>query len=325
MLNLTTMNLQHTAKRRRAFRRATSVLISRVGGLALRGLAWYAQRLTRESAGRLGASVGRLALRCTPHRRGIALRNISFALQKSDEESRAILAACYINLGKCLVEFLRLPTLIRSNELLHLVSAEGEEHLKAALARGKGVVLLTGHFGNWELMGARLVAMGYRVNVLARHQNDKGTTSFVDGLRATAGMRVISARHGIVNPALGCLRRGEIVVFLVDQNADREGIFVDFFGRLASTHAGAAFFALRTGAAVIPAFGVRNPDDTHSGHFLPEMELIRTGRLRKDIEVNTAAFTRIVEAQIRLRPDMWFWLHDRWRARPPSETSTPQD
>ena len=319
MPNLNTENPQRTAKRRSALRRARSVLISRVAGLVVRGLAWYAQRLTREGAGRFGASIGRLALRCTPHRRGIALRNIAWALQKSGEESSAILAACYLNLGKCLVEFLRLPTVIRSNELLHTVSATGEEHLKAALAKGNGVVLITGHFGNWELMGARLAARGYHVNALARHQNDKSTTSFVDGLRGTTGMRVIWGTHGLVDAAVACLRRGEIVAFLVDQNAGREGTFVDFFGRLASTHTGAAVCALTTGAAVIPAFGVRNPDDTHSGYFLPEVELVRTGSLRKDIEVNTAAFTKIVEAQIRLRPDMWFWLHDRWRARPPSE------
>jgi KDO2-lipid IV(A) lauroyltransferase len=112
---------------------------------------------------------------------------------------------------------------------------------------------------------------------------------------------------------------------LIDQNAAHEGIFVEFFGRLASTHAGAALFAIRTGAPVVPVFGIRHEDNTHTALILPEVEVIRTGNLKADIMANTEAFTRLVEQQIRARPEMWFWLHDRWKSRPKGEEKKAQD
>jgi len=301
-------------KSRRSWKHVKGALAARLGGILLRGLARIAGRLSRRQAEQLGRVLARVLFLFTPYRRGIAWRNLCFAFREKDvAELRRILWECYENFGRCLVEFLRLPKLRKEGEIHELVSLEGEEHLRRALARGRGVVLLTAHYGNWEMVGAKLAACGYPLNVLARQQRDAVTTRLVDGIRQSCGMRVLAARNGDSRVILACLRRGEIVGFLADQNAGRRGIFVDFFGRAASTFAGAALFALRTKAAVVPVFGLRNRDNTHTARLLPEVELIQTGSVRRDVEANTAAFTRLIEHQIRSRPGLWFWLHDRWR------------
>lgn len=291
--------------------------MARLGGGALRLLAAGVWRLSPGGAGSLGTFLGRVMLMLTPHRRRVARQNISFALpEKSEEERERILRQCYENIGKSLVEFLRLPYLWQKGSLDEVISLEGEEHLRAALKKGRGVILLTAHYGNWELVGARLTASGYPLNVIARHQRDSGTTQLVNGVREAAGMRVLAARRADSSEILRRLRQNEIVGLLADQNAGRKGLFVDFFGRPASTHAGAALFALRSRAAVVPVFGLRNEDGTHTARLLPEVELVRTGRMREDVEANTARFSRIIEEQIRARPGLWFWLHERWRTRP---------
>jgi len=310
----------------RQWKHYKGMLVARLGGFALRGMAWLAHRLPSAQANRFGKNLGRLLFYCTPNRRHIALNNLSQAFPgKSKVELFRVLHDCYSNLGLCIVEFLRLPALKKYEKVAEVITLEGEEHLRSALAKGRGVILLTAHFGNWELVGAGLAAAGYTLNVLARHQKDKATTSLVDSIRETAGMRVLPARSGDASRILRCLRRGEIIGFLIDQNAAREGIFVDFFGRLASTHAGAALFAIRTRAPVIPIFGIRHKDNTHTALILPEVEVIRTGNLKEDIRANTAAFTRLVEQQIRARPEMWFWLHDRWKSRPKTEKEIARD
>ncbi len=301
-------------RRRKGLKRG---LVARLGGVALRAMTAGVRWLTPGQAGRLGAALGRTMFVCTPHRRRIAFRNLSFALQEKGREERTrILRDCYDNIGRSLVEFMRLPSVSKKDAIHELISLEGEEHLRAALAKKRGVLLLTAHYGNWELVGAKLAASGYPLNVLARHQRDTGATRLVNSLRETAGMRVIPARKVDAAQILRCLKRGEIVGFLADQNAGRKGIFVDFFGRAASTHPGIALFALRTKAPVVPVFGLRNSDNRHVALLLPEVKLIETGNMREDVAANTAAFTRLIEQQIRLRPELWFWLHDRWRTRP---------
>ena len=116
------------------------------------------------------------------------------------------------------------------------------------------------------------------------------------------------------------LRRGEAVAILMDQNVGwRKGVFVDFFGHRACTNKGMALLALETGAAVVPTFGWRKQDDSHSVQLSPAVPLIDTGDREKDILANTARYTKIIEEAVRAHPSQWFWLHKRWKSRPPSE------
>ncbi len=292
---------------------------SRVGNAVLLWMARRCHRLSERTGPRLGSALGWAMRWISPRHYQIVLTNlrIAFGREKSEEELRELAAACYRHLGKCLTEFYRLPAMTQE-ELRRIARLEGQEHLDAALARGKGGILLTGHVGNWEMVGARIAGAGYPLNVIARSQRDAALTDYIVRTRMAVGMSVFDRAHS-VGRSLRALRRNELVGILLDQNAGEDGIFVDFFGLPASTAPGAAAFALRTDAAVLPTFGWRQEDDTHTVEIRAPVPLIRTGDREHDLRANTAQFTKIIEAQIRKHPAQWFWLHKRWKSRPPQE------
>ncbi len=283
---------------------------------------WMARRyrsIPEKPGYRMGAGIGTLMRRLSPRHHRIVLTNLRLALgsEKSEAELREIAIGCYRHLGKCLVEFIRLPAL-GSDDIKRMVDLRGFEKIDAALAAGRGVIMITAHLGNWEMVGARIAAQGYPVNVIARAQRDDVLTEFIRRTRESGGMRVfhqdVAARR-----TLAALRQNQAVGILMDQNAGDDGLFVDFFGHRASTAAGPAAFALRTGAAVLPCFGWRNADDLHTAVVGEPVPVIRTGDHQQDLLVNTARFTKIIEQQIREHPAQWFWLHKRWKSRPPEE------
>jgi len=283
---------------------------------------WMARRFARvpeERGHRLGAAIGRFMRRASPRHYRIVLANLRLALgqEKSEAERRAIADACYEHLGKCLMEFIRLSKMSQE-EVRQVAELHGGEHVRAALARGKGIILLTAHVGNWELAGARLAAEGFPVIAIARAQRDSALTDYILRTREATGMK-ISHRESAVKASLLALKANELVGMLMDQNAGEDGVFVPFFGHLASTAAGAALFALRTEAEVLPIFGYRTPEDTHVFTVEAPVPLIRTGDHKRDIYENTAAYTRLIEERIRQHPEQWFWLHKRWKSRPPEE------
>ncbi len=157
--------------------------------------------------------------------------------------------------------------------------------------------------------------------MIARAQRDDRLTEYIRRTREVAGMRVIHRREA-VRQSLLALRRNELVGILLDQNAGDDGVFVDFFGHLASTAPGAAAFALRTGATVVPTFGWRRPDDRHVVEIGEPVPLIETGDREQDILANTARYTKVIEEQIRAHPAQWFWLHKRWKSRPTTSRPT---
>jgi KDO2-lipid IV(A) lauroyltransferase len=287
-------------------------------------LFWMVRRFRNVSARRghrIGIAVGTLLRRVSPRHHRLVLTNlhIAFGGEKGEAELGEIATACYRHLGKSLMEFIRLPAM-RPEDIRRVAEMRGAEHIDEALARGKGIILLTGHVGNWEITGARIAAQGYPLNVIARPQREDTLTDLLLATREAAGMKVYH-RGSAVKASLAAIRRNELVGVLLDQNAGEEGVFVEFFGHLASTAAGAAVFALRTEAAVLPTFGWRNPDDTHTVVIDPPVPLIRTDDHRQDIIANTAQYTKIIEEKIRAHPEQWFWLHRRWKSRPPEERS----
>jgi len=291
----------------------------RLGSLALFGLARASAVFPLPALEVLGRRLGDLVYHISPRHRRIVMTNLrqAFGEVKTPGELRAIARTFYRNMGCNLLEFLHLPYM-GDDEINRLVTLEGREHMMAALERGKGAIMLTAHYGNWELAGAKFVLEGYPLNVIAREQADPRVTHLLMSLRRGKGMNVILRDHGL-RQGIRQLRKNEIVVMLLDQNAGYNGVFVDFFGKLASTHGAAAALALMTDAAVIPSFAVRNPDGTHTDIHYPAMEVIRTGDRDADILANTAAMTKIIEREVRKRPEQWFWLHQRWKARPPWE------
>lgn len=277
------------------------------------------QRLSPALGKRLGIATGALMRVASPRHARIVMTNLrlAFGAEKDPVELAEIARACYRHLGLCLTELIRFPAMSRE-DVVRMVELRGKEHIDAALAAGRGAILLTGHLGNWELCGSRIAAEGYPMNVIARAQRDDRITEYIRHTREAMGMKVLH-REVAVRGSLRALKRNEILAILLDQNAGDDGVFVPFFGHLASTAPGAAAFALKTGAAVLPAFGWRNPDGSHTTVVRPALPVVTTGDRYRDIVANTARYTEEIEKHIRAHPEQWFWLHKRWKARPPEE------
>jgi KDO2-lipid IV(A) lauroyltransferase len=273
--------------------------------------------LPTRASHRFGSLMGRVAYYVLRYRRRVAIQNIrsAFSGQLTEGEAVAVAKATFANVGKSALEFLNLPRM-SGHDILGLVHFEGEDNLKKALAKGRGVIYLTAHFGNWELMGAALCSLGYKLTVIARKQRDPTANRVFDAVRRAAGMGVLDDKRAVPR-ALRILRRNEVLGILADQNTESGAVFVPFFGRPAATAGGAAVLAMRTGAAVIPGFIVRNADDSHTVRIEPEIPIGQTGDSERDVASNTAKFAAHLEGWIRAYPDHWLWLHKRWKAQPP--------
>jgi KDO2-lipid IV(A) lauroyltransferase len=216
--------------------------------------------------------------------------------------------------------FFEVPHIMRlaPGNLEKYVVFDHEENLLKAFSKGKGVFLLTGHFGNWELMSAALAVRFSDMcgAVVARPIDFKPLDELVNGLRSRFGTEIIMKLRGM-RRVLGAVKENKGVGILLDQNVDwYDGVFVKFLGRWACTNKGLALLALRTKTPVIPVFPVRQKDGRYRIFIEPEVELMETGDKTKDVEENTAHFTQIIDRQVRAHPDQYFWFHRRWKTRP---------
>lgn len=273
--------------------------------------------LPRRLALRAGELLGELMYRSMRGRRALGLKNltIAFGASLSDAEKQRILRATFRNLGKSVVEVLHFPGM--SNAYLReKVEFVGAEHYITAMSKGRGLIFLSGHVGNWEMSSHAWSAAGHPVSIVVRPLDNTYLNNFVTRLRTMHGNRLLARSNGL-KQILAALRRGEAVGILMDQNTMRSrGIFVDFFGKPACTVPVIALLALRYRVPVIPGFIVRTGFDTHTLIYGPEIEIERTGDTQKDIARNTAKFNQIIEDFIRQYPDQWFWLHNRWKNQP---------
>jgi KDO2-lipid IV(A) lauroyltransferase len=198
------------------------------------------------------------------------------------------------------------------------VRVEGAEHVRAVLDRHGRALVLTAHLGNWELLTLAPALTGYPLTVVARALDSPWLDAWADRLRRTAGVEVVDKRAAL-RPVLDALRRGRLVGVLLDQNASRrEGVFVPFFGRLASTSRAMAVLALRTRTPVVPAFTRRLAPGRHEITIHPALGLPDAGD-EDAVRSLTADCTAAIEAAVRATPEQWLWSHDRWRTRPPEE------
>jgi KDO2-lipid IV(A) lauroyltransferase len=260
-----------------------------------------------------GVALGETA-RALGLRRRVAEQNLALAFpERGAEERAAILAAHYHELGRVLVEYARLSDLVRAPEGQVVDRVDGLEHLEAARVLGKGVLLLTGHFGNFELLGAWLGRI-HPVDFVVQPLSNPGVDEMLARERERAGVGQIPIGGG-VRGVLQSLAANRWVALVADQDARRHGVFVPFFGRPASTPAGPARIALRTGAPIVMGFAERLLDGRHRLRILPP--LIASDPAAPDaVRALTALHTAELERQVRARPEMWFWLHRRWKTRP---------
>ena len=250
------------------------------------------------------------------HRR-IALRNLAVAFPEWDEGERKRTAReSFRHLGTVLAEFLFIPKLDRKR-IDNYVRIEGLEEFRKAREKKRGVLFLTGHCGNWEWMAASFPLLaGHSAAVVFRPIDSPFLDRLVGRLRGWTGNRGIPKQKAMPR-ILRSLKDGLAVGILLDQNvAWQEGVFVDFFGEQACTNEGLALLALKTGAAVLPVFNIRQPDGRYRMVIEPQVELVRTGSKEHDIQANTQVFTGIIERYVREYPGQWLWLHQRWKTRP---------
>jgi len=250
------------------------------------------------------------------HRR-IARRNLDLAFgPKQPDEISKIICLVFRHLGRVLAEFTYAPQLNAQN-IHRYVLLEGEENFRRAHQKGKGVLFLTAHFGNWEWMALAFpLLFGLPCHIIVRPLDSPFLNGFVERLRTATGNKIVPKEKS-AGRILRLLKEGGTVGVLLDQNvAWQEGVFVRFFGELACTNIGLALLALKSGAPVIPAFNIRQADGRYRIILGPEVSLIRTGDKDLDVAKNTEFFTQIIERYAREYPDHWFWLHQRWKTRP---------
>jgi KDO2-lipid IV(A) lauroyltransferase len=284
--------------------------------IVARPLGWLPRGLARLMAGGIAWSVYRLHGRL----RRVGQRNLEMALPElSARAQRRILRGVFRSLGRQLVEFCRMTRYTPENTR-DWIRTEGLEHYLAAKARGKGVLIVTGHMGAWELSSFYHSLMGYPMGMVARPLDNRRLDAFVNGIRCLHGNRILP-KDDFARGLLRAMRAGQTVGLLMDTNmTPPQGVFVEFFGRKACTASGVARVALKTGAAVLPGFMLWEPAERrYVLHFGPELVFARTEDAVADILAATQQCTQAIESWIRRYPDQWLWIHRRWKTRPADE------
>ncbi len=211
---------------------------------------------------------------------------------------------------------------ISREALLARIQIEGREHLDAAMAQNRGAIIVSGHFGLWEMMPHWLAINGYPVCTVVRRQNNPHVDAWMENMRRRLGGRTTDSGFGI-REILRSLRRGEILALMVDQDNGKQGIFVPFFRRYASAPTGPAQLSLKTGAPVVPLFMFPN---YHGRHLFKIYPPIFPEDYPDDVtgqQQITARYTHLLEELVRIQPHDWFWLHRRWKTQPADAPDNP--
>ena len=250
--------------------------------------------------------------------RRIALESLSIAFgqEKSVAELKHIARDCFTSMAKSGVEllfFMKRPHLLK-----RWVTLENKHILDEAFSKSRGVILVSGHFGNFPLMMLRLSLEGYQVAGIMRQMRDQRVERIFARLRNELGIKAIYSqpRKACVDTTIRSLKNNEIVCIQLDQNFGTGGVFVDFFNQRAATATGPVVFSLRTKAALLPCFIVRQNDDTHKIIFESEFDLKQEVNFDRTVLFNIQRLTAIVEYYIRRYPAQWGWIHRRWKTRP---------
>ncbi len=268
----------------------------------------------------IAGKIGLLAYFILKEYRDITLRNLRGALgkERTEKELGRIARRVFENLSKNAFELVRSPR-INTKNIDRIVEFENGEILDAAFAKGKGVIIITAHFGNWELMAATLRIKGYPGVTVGRRIYFDKYDRYLNRLRRSKDVNVIY-RDESPRKILKVLKGNRIVGIVADQDVDSvEGVFVDFFGMSAYTPAGPAALAKVSGAALIPVFIVRK-NGRHTLVIEKPIELDDTGDKDKDVVSNTQKWSSVVESYIRRYPEQWVWMHRRWKTKEKKET-----
>lgn len=260
----------------------------------------------------LGSFLGWLVFDIFRVRRKVTLINLRNSMGRGKDGLAGIGRRAYRNFGKSMVEYTLFPSLDK-DKIEQMVEFEGAEHWDEALKKGKGAILVTGHFGSWELMGAATSQRGYPIDFLVGEQHNVLVDNLMNDYRRSMGIGIIkmgAAAKGVIR----ALKNNRFVAMLSDQDAGSDGAVVEFFGRPASTPKGPAAFALKMDAPIVMAFIVR--ESARKQKVIIEKAIFgeKTRDKQEDIRRLTQAYTRLLEEYVRKYPDHWFWPHRRWKS-----------
>lgn len=290
-------------------------LIKLIGRATFRVFSASAGLLCPWSVRVFGNALGTAFYAVSRRYREVALKNLRAAYggEKSEAQIEAIAREVFRHFCREGLQFFRVVALTK-DQINASVEVVGIEHLDSALAKGHGCIVITAHYGNWELLARNMAVMGYKINVIARDSDDPGMTGIATRIREQGGYRVFDKDQPIIG-AYRALKSNEILGILPDQN-DSSGIFADFFGRPVATATGPAVLALKSGAVMIPAFCERVADGKYRASIYPAIDFQPTGNEEADIAELTRLVNAAIEAQVRRNPSQWLWLHDRWKLTP---------
>jgi len=284
---------------------------------ALRSAVAAMERLSFARAGVLGERIGRLGYWPLGIRRAVVERQLTAAFPERDpDDIERITRATYANLGRTSVETAILPAYSAAEIVNLFEDVQGWGIVEQRLARGKGLIVVTGHLGNWELGGAYLAARGVPIDAVARHMANPLFDRYLTSTRQRIGMSVVHDDEA-VRRVPRSLRSGRAVAFLVDQGAvGLASTWVPFFGRYAKTPRGPAVFALRLDAPIVFGAAVRRPSGRYQLSF-EAIDVTPTGDREADVDRIVAEYTLTLERWIRRTPEQYLWHHRRWKHQRP--------
>jgi len=268
----------------------------------------------------VGRGLGTFVWKVVGFRRQVVLENLhhAFGGEMDEPELRKLAHSFYRNLGMTLMEFLSFPGL-KEEDFLDLVELKDKEHFSRTVEEGGGALLVSGHFGNWEMLGARVAAEGRKVSFIVKEQSNARVDRIQNDIRHRAGIGTIRAGGASIREMIKALRRKELIGLIGDQDAGPEGYFTEFLGRQASVFRGTAYFAWKLKVPIVTGFIFRQPDGRH----VVEVDPPFSAEPEWDEETAVARLTEIhvarLEAAIRKAPEQYFWFHRRWKTRPPGE------
>ena len=279
-------------------------------------LGWWVNLLPEKAALNFGTGLGNLAF-AMGIRRKVALENLMRAFpQNDDAQNRLIALTLYQNLGKNLMELLRFKA-SDCQSVKSKVDLKNTEYFDQVLKNGRGGILVSGHFGNWEVHAAAIANSGYHFSVVVYPQHNKYVDEALNSLRRAKNVNIIYKKDA-TREVLTALRQNHFVAMLSDQDAGVDGAFVDFLGQPASTTKGPAVFALKTGAAIITGAIVRQQGGRHIGYLNPPFYADPKNEKQAEILRLTKLFTSQLEQFVISHPDHWYWVHKRWKTQQPA-------
>lgn len=258
--------------------------------------------------------LGSVAVLVVPRwRMQMAEANIRECLGVSDERAKQIAADSLHRFGRMVIEVMRFP-LLNEKTIHEQVQVEGLEYLEAAYAEGKGVIMATGHYGNWELLGATVALHGYPMLSITRKQNNSHMDKAINEFREMVGQQVTYNRgkHGLLAISR-MLKEKNLLGVLFDQDTNDDGVELDLFGKRSVIPMGAAALSRIYGSPILPIFMHNNDDGTCCAKIYPPLYTQKTGDRQRDFYQVTRKLVDILEMEIINHPEMWFWVHDRWK------------